>query len=1048
MYHAFFVGLKERYSWGSSSFLFVLALTGIIASVVLFGIFPFRTHVPAVSHRLPNLPTAFTGRDEKVHEILELMLSDINQVKVVAITGGPGYGKSSLAIVCAYEFSKTYSIRVHYVSLTEVETIPQLVMKILLSVNDTSVDQKPDQSIRLLSYIGTLEHRCIFILDNADHLTLANSVIMSNFLKLLKKMISSSSSLQLLVTTRYRFKMLDNFKEIHLQPLSNSSTVELLQRLMLPSGLFSTEDALLIPTIANLTGGIPLAVKVICQLLISQTLSVKRVIEGLSSHPIHMLSQETFSPEEQLNRCFNLSYTYLSPVAKKCFVYTARFPSAFDQEAGNAVIVNLTNDADCLAQLIDRSLLEYNAHSERYNMHSLLRHFVEESVHYKFRKQRYFQLYVSHYVDRLLALIHDVSSESVSHVNRFYSTLSIDYYHFLHAFELLANNHHRPLLSPDSQLQFAIKSFHVIQARFPRKLLINWWVKVLYDTCHSGVDLDLRHPASMAPMFISFTKKLGYLYQFQIEDLIRAKGVYEIAVKCVKSKNHVILSRYYPTALESLCSAVHKSSYIELLQSLKDVYKELGLARLAHDVAQTIKLCMETLESDPQADYVSLIKLLPEEEKCSEGLPALRRAQYKYISFYSLFRYEPIKSFVLLVSKCSGFEAAVEELFHFETLFVKYTLQHGDQLKHGHTMITLSKLWRSLDNTTQEVHWLLKGSVLYLKIQNSEVVLFEIHFRLARLFFIKLNKVSEALKHAKLSYEYAVSLSETGLIHDFVFRAAFRLADILYLADMLEEATVYYQEAVDLLPFINSDESSRFQFQRSIEAHLIHLLLYQKRFDKLLMHYGQWTKIELSANMHSLRAFMDEVYKFSQPFHHSSYQRDIDVVDDTLARITGPEVAKLVNCINAMLYTWLIRISILIQIVLIILILGLILIICLCFDVLFSLGVTLCNIPCLFIVFVPVTFLYRRFIAIHYSFHYFLYCAIVNGKLWLPSKLPSIPRFVWMSYMFTLCFVLLLSIVVVYVGTFFTSIVIVSHNSFVSSDTFHNVSMLIVDDLM
>ena len=1029
-----------------------MALFGIFASVVVYGIFSFRAHVPAVNPRLPNLPTAFTGRDKKVREISKLMLNDINQVKVVAITGGPGYGKSSLAIVCAYEFSIEQSMQVHHVSLTEVETIPQLVMQILLSVNDTSVEQQPDQITSLLSLIRTLKRRCIIILDNADHLTLANSVVLSNFLKLLKKMISSSSFLQLLVTTRYRFKMLDNFKEIHLQPLSNSSTVELLQKLILPSDLFSTEDVLLVPTIANLTGGIPLAVKVICQLLISETLSVRRVIEGLSSHPIHMLSQESFSPEEQLNRCFNLSYTYLSPVAQKCFVYAARFPSAFDQEAGNAVIVNLTNDADCLAQLIDRSLLEYNAHSERYNMHSLLRHFVEESVQYKFRKQRYFQLYVSHYVDRLLALIRGVSSESarLSHVSGFYSSLTIDYYHYLHAIELLTNNHHRPLMSPDHQLQFALKSFHVIQARFPRKLLINWWVKVLYDACHSGVDLDLRHSTSMAPIFISFTKKLGYLYQFQIEDLIRAKEVYEIAVKCVKSKNHVILSRYYPTALESLCSAVHKSSYIELLQSLKDVYKELGLTRLADNVAETIKLCMETLSlgSGPLGDHLAVINHLSEEEKCTEGIPTLRRVHYKYISSHLRFRYEPIKSFVLLVSTCSGYEAAVEELFHFESLFVNYVLQHGDQLNHAHSMITLSKLWDSLDNTTQEVHWILEGSAMYSKVENLEIGLVVIHFRLARLYFMKLNKVSEAIKHAKRSYKYAVGLSESDLTHNLGFKVAFRLADILYQADMLEEATVYYQEAVDLLPFVNCDESLRFQFQRSIEAHLIHVLLYQKRFDKLLMHYGQWTKIELSANIYSLKAFMDEIYRFSQPFHHSSYQRDIDVVDDTLARVTGPEVAKLINCLNAMMYTWLIRITILIQIVLIILILVIILIVCLCFDVLFSFCVTLCNIPCLFIAFVPVIFLYRRFVAIHYSFHYFLYCAIVNGKLWLPSRLPKIPRFVRKSYMFTLCFVFLLSIVVVFVGTFITSIVIVSHSNFVSSDTFHNVSMLIIDDLV
>ena len=64
--------------------------------------------------RVPPIPIAFTGRKEEIQQIVDCIVQ--KDVSIVSVTGGPGYGKSSVAIAASH-WLMTHSIPMCYVSL-------------------------------------------------------------------------------------------------------------------------------------------------------------------------------------------------------------------------------------------------------------------------------------------------------------------------------------------------------------------------------------------------------------------------------------------------------------------------------------------------------------------------------------------------------------------------------------------------------------------------------------------------------------------------------------------------------------------------------------------------------------------------------------------------------------------------------------------------------------------------------------------------------------------------------------------------------------------
>ena len=71
--------------------------------------------------RVPPISTAFIGREEEIQCIVDFVSEE--HVTIVSITGGPAYGKSSLAIVTVKCRLMGLGIPVHYISLSEANSI-------------------------------------------------------------------------------------------------------------------------------------------------------------------------------------------------------------------------------------------------------------------------------------------------------------------------------------------------------------------------------------------------------------------------------------------------------------------------------------------------------------------------------------------------------------------------------------------------------------------------------------------------------------------------------------------------------------------------------------------------------------------------------------------------------------------------------------------------------------------------------------------------------------------------------------------------------------
>ena len=205
-----------------------------------------------------------TGREEEIQQIVDCIIVQ-NNASIVLITGGPGYGKSSVAIAASH-WLMMHSIPVCYVSLSEADSIETFMMTLLHAL--TRKTEKHPDKLEILSLVGWLKEKTVIVLDNADQLTLNETELREDFIQLLTDIVKNNY-LHLVVVTRYRFRSISRFEEIHLQPLESSQTQSLLRSLMHVSshaiGTELTDEQL--QMISNVTGGIPLAIRIVGDLV-------------------------------------------------------------------------------------------------------------------------------------------------------------------------------------------------------------------------------------------------------------------------------------------------------------------------------------------------------------------------------------------------------------------------------------------------------------------------------------------------------------------------------------------------------------------------------------------------------------------------------------------------------------------------------------------------------------------------------------------------------------------------------------------------------------
>lgn len=318
----------------------------------------------------PDIQEPMFGRSQELQEVVEII--EGRTFPVVLITGGPGFGKTTLAIAVAHELVKSDDMRkVLFCRLLSKKTFNEVAIEMihLCGKSYAQPPEYPDQWLK--DWSRQMQMQVTFVLDNADDIL--ESKQRSSFLDILREMTQlSKKKLTFVITSRERFKVRDlPLKEVVLSSLSTGQAKEvLISRVSdeeIVKNLSRTEE------IVQLCGRVPLALCIVGSLLSDYT--EERLVNDLEKEPMKLLDDGN----ESIERVIKTSVDLLSQDKQDSLVLMSIFPGSFDSDAAVAVISRACSESGILPVYVlhclkSNSLVEQLS-PRRYQLHPLIRAF-------------------------------------------------------------------------------------------------------------------------------------------------------------------------------------------------------------------------------------------------------------------------------------------------------------------------------------------------------------------------------------------------------------------------------------------------------------------------------------------------------------------------------------------------------------------------------------------------------------------------------------------------------------------------------------------------
>ena len=342
------------------------------------------------------------GRMDEIQQVTEAIQSE--SVSVVWITGGPGFGKTTVANKAAHELSRLDCERaVLFCSFRTTKSFRDAAtsMTLACSKNQTQPPENPQHW--LLNWSKQQTSKVTFVLDNADDV-LEDNDCMNEFLNLLENMRRLSGQyVTFIITSRMACSPLSsqsNNVRLTCLPVEEAKQI-LLSRV--PDQENGTKLSK-VEKLVELCGFVPLALCIAGSLL--SDYNEDELIKCLEEEPSDVLqvgrgSTEQTSVEKSIKRSFEI----LNEVEQKALVLLCAFPGSFNSDAAKSLIANCTTNAksvSVLQELKRRSLVE-QLRPRRYQMHQLIQIFVQKIALDKYPGllDRGKKLACAHFISRL-----------------------------------------------------------------------------------------------------------------------------------------------------------------------------------------------------------------------------------------------------------------------------------------------------------------------------------------------------------------------------------------------------------------------------------------------------------------------------------------------------------------------------------------------------------------------------------------------------------------------------------------------------------------------
>jgi predicted ATPase/DNA-binding SARP family transcriptional activator len=335
---------------------------------------------------LPTPMTPFVGRQRELDMLLHYLRAP--QQRLITIVGLGGMGKTRLAIqagtVASGEHERLFMHGVVFVGLGAVETAEQLIAAVAQSL-DFQFAAQEDAASQLLAFLE--EKELLLILDEFEEL------LSEQCLSLLSAMMVSAPDLTVLVTSRQRLGLRgeqllplaglplpEGDERLSILAADEDGAVGLMvaaMRRLRPTLQLAPESIARVVDICRLVGGMPLAIQLAAAW--TDTLSLQEIVSQVARN-LSLLA--TSAPDitarhRSIRAVFDTSWQRLDATERQALAQLSIFRGGFTRTAAEAV----TGVAPAvLARLVRHSLVQYDAGSDRYDIHPLLRQYGAEKL--------------------------------------------------------------------------------------------------------------------------------------------------------------------------------------------------------------------------------------------------------------------------------------------------------------------------------------------------------------------------------------------------------------------------------------------------------------------------------------------------------------------------------------------------------------------------------------------------------------------------------------------------------------------------------------------